>query len=106
MQRMETSEHDPAIVAEWIAIPREGENMLAYCAAPRETTAHTPTLVLAMHLFGVDGTMREDARRFARAGFATVIPDLYARFDAPNGGCANVFPKPKPGSPASAWAAS
>jgi carboxymethylenebutenolidase len=85
MQRMEPSENDPALVAEWVAIPRDGENMPAYYAAPRETTAHTPTLVLAMHLFGVDGTMREGARRFAHAGFATVVPDLYARFDAPNG---------------------
>jgi carboxymethylenebutenolidase len=85
MHRMERSEHDPAIVAEWMTIPRDGENMPAYYAAPRETTAHTPTLVLAMHLFGVDGTMREDARRFAQSGFATVVPDLYARFDAPSG---------------------
>jgi carboxymethylenebutenolidase len=85
MQRMEPSEHDPAVVAEWVAIPRDGESMPAYYAAPRESTAHAPTLVLAMHLFGVDGTMREAARRFAQAGFATVIPDLYARFDAPSG---------------------
>ncbi len=85
MQRMEPSEHDPAVLAEWITIPRDGENMPAYYAAPRKTTAHTPTLVLAMHLFGVDSTMREEANRFAQAGFATVIPDLYARFDAPSG---------------------
>ncbi len=85
MQRMERFEHDPAIVAEWVAIPREGEDMPAYYAAPRETTARTPTITLAMHLFGVDGTMREEACRFAQAGFATVVPDLYARFDAPSG---------------------
>jgi carboxymethylenebutenolidase len=38
-----------------------------------------------MHLWGVDSQIRDVVRRLAKAGFAAIAPDLYARFHAPNG---------------------
>jgi carboxymethylenebutenolidase len=38
-----------------------------------------------MHLWGVDAQIRDVVRRFAKAGFAAIAPDLYARFGAPSG---------------------
>lgn len=64
--------------------------MRAYAAVPSEAGAASAAIVLAMHLYGVDGSIRELARQFAREGFAVIVPDLYARFDAPSGdGCAD-----------------
>lgn len=59
--------------------------MRTYVATPRDAGEATPTVVLAMHLSGVDASMRDAADRFAEAGFAVAVPDLYARFDAPDG---------------------
>ncbi len=38
-----------------------------------------------MHVWGVDASIRDIVRRYAKAGFAAIAPDLYARFGAPNG---------------------
>ncbi|HTJ24908.1 MAG TPA: dienelactone hydrolase family protein [Candidatus Limnocylindria bacterium] len=75
---------DPTITVEWVQIERDGSTMRAYVAAPRDTTPSTPSVVLAMHLWGLDRGTREAARRFAVAGFATIVPDLYARLDTPD----------------------
>jgi carboxymethylenebutenolidase len=73
------------VVAAHVVIDRDGEPLPAYYAAPRSATADTPSIVMAMHLTGVDAQQRDTARRFAAEGFATVVPDLYARFGAPDG---------------------
>lgn len=54
-----------------------------YFIAPTGANAATPSIVLVMHLGGVDKSMRDAADQFADAGFAVVVPDLYSRFDAP-----------------------
>ncbi|MBC5816281.1 MAG: dienelactone hydrolase family protein [Candidatus Eremiobacteraeota bacterium] len=78
-------ESDPDIEAGPVEIYRDGSAMPGYYAAPRAGAATTPTIVLAMHLWGVNSEQRNTARRFAKNGFAIVVPDLYARFDAPDG---------------------
>lgn len=83
--RMFVAENDPAIVAQWVDIERDGSAMRAYYSAPRSAKDGTPCMVMAMHLYGVDSEQRDVARRLAKAGFATIVPDLYARFDAPSG---------------------
>lgn len=60
-----------------------------YYAAPRNVDAKTPSIVLAMHLWGIDRPMRDAAQRFADAGFAVAVPDLYAGMTAPDGENAN-----------------
>src|SRR5437660_1011738 len=79
------AQDDPDIEARALEIEREGGVMSAYYAAPRSHQADTPAIVMAMHLWGVNSEQRNTARRFAKCGFAIVVPDLYARFDAPNG---------------------
>lgn len=56
-----------------------------FYAAPQAIHEATPSIVIAMHLWGVDENMRDAARRFADAGFAAIVPDLYARWDVPDG---------------------
>lgn len=56
-----------------------------YYAAPTNFHEHAPSVVLAMHLWGIDQPMRDAAQRFADAGFAVAIPDLYSGMDAPSG---------------------
>lgn len=56
-----------------------------YTAMPESAGPATPSIVLTMHVWGVDENMRACARRFADAGFATVVPDLYEDMDAPGG---------------------
>lgn len=72
-------------VAERVGINCEGERLPAYYAVPRFARADSPSIVMAMHLTGVDAQQRETARRFAAEGFATIVPDLYSHFGAPDG---------------------
>jgi carboxymethylenebutenolidase len=54
-----------------------------YFIAPPDAGAHTPAIVLMMHLEGVDESMRDAAQQFSAAGFIVSVPDLYSAFDAP-----------------------
>ncbi|HVA33474.1 MAG TPA: dienelactone hydrolase family protein [Candidatus Baltobacteraceae bacterium] len=57
----------------------------AYAAWPVRARVDTPSVVVVMHVWGVDASIRDVVRRFAAAGFAAIAPDLYARFGAPSG---------------------
>jgi carboxymethylenebutenolidase len=66
----------------WIELTREdGSALRAYAALPESLGADTPSVVMMMHIWGVDAAMRGAAHRFADEGFAILVPDLYARFD-------------------------
>jgi carboxymethylenebutenolidase len=71
----------------WIELTRDdGSALRAYSALPTDLEPTTPSVVLMMHLWGVDADMQETAHRFAAEGLAIVVPDLYARFEgAPDG---------------------
>jgi carboxymethylenebutenolidase len=72
--------------ARWIDLAgTDGRSVPAYYALPLNARPSTPSIVLMMHLWGLDGQLRETAERFAAAGFAVLVPDLYAQFGAPNG---------------------
>jgi carboxymethylenebutenolidase len=73
------------VTASSLEIERDGGKLFAYHAAPSEKARTSGTVVLAMHLWGVDASMRDAADRFARAGIATVVPDLYSHLDVPSG---------------------
>lgn len=75
----------PEIIAEFIEIERERAIMPAYVAVPPSDADTIPSVVLCMHVWGVDESMRDVARRFADNGFVAIVPDLYARFNAPSG---------------------
>jgi carboxymethylenebutenolidase len=71
----------------WIELTRDdGSSFRAYAALPERLGADTPSVVLMMHLWGVDESTRQVAHKFADEGFAIVAPDLYARFgEVPDG---------------------
>ena len=79
------AENDPAIAVEIVELRRLDTSMRVYTAGPRAVRANTPGIVVVPHLWGIDATIRDIVRRFAKAGFSTVAPDLYARFEAPSG---------------------
>jgi carboxymethylenebutenolidase len=67
--------------------------MADYYAIPADANEWTPSVVLAMHIFGVDRHIRDSADRLAVAGFATVVPDLYDSLGAPDGDVENDYRK-------------
>lgn len=79
------SEDDPAIEVNRIELRRPDTLMPAYTAQPRNARPTTPGVVVVMHVWGVDEAIREVVRRFAKAGYAAIAPDLYSRFKAPSG---------------------
>jgi carboxymethylenebutenolidase len=74
---------EPPVTARLIELSRPGS--AAFCAAPGDPARTVGTVVLAMHLWGVDASMRDAAVRFARGGFATLVPNLYAHLEVPSG---------------------
>jgi carboxymethylenebutenolidase len=78
-------ENDPAITIDRVELQSGGVAVPAYAAWPVAAGAGTPSVVVIMHVWGVDTSIRDVVRRYAKAGFAAIAPDLYARFHAPSG---------------------
>lgn len=89
-------EDDPDIDVRQIELRRPDTLLPAYVAQPANARPNTPGVVIAMHLWGVDESIRETARRFAKAGFAAIAPNLYARLGAPDGDGENDSAKFRP----------
>lgn len=79
------AEDDPAIQVQHVEIRRPDIAMPAYYAQPHEARATTPGVVVVMHAWGVDESIRDFCRRLAKAGYCAVAPDLFARYGAPSG---------------------
>jgi len=92
-QSVRVAEDDPAISTAHVQIQRADIQMPAYTARPRNARADTPGVVVVMHIWGVDDSIREVVRGFAKEGFAAIAPDLYARFGAPDGDGAQDYTK-------------
>ncbi len=80
---------DPAIFSERIEYDTPDGALPAFAAWPTHSIAQTPSVVVVMHLWGVDASIRDAVLRFAHSGFAAIAPDLYGRFDAPDGDGSN-----------------
>jgi carboxymethylenebutenolidase len=78
-------EDDPAISVERVQLRRPDAVVPSYAAWPVHAPFNVPSVVVIMHIWGVDTSIRDTVRRFAKAGFAAIAPDLYARFGAPSG---------------------
>lgn len=85
------AENDPQIEATWIALQRPDKAMRAYFAQPKNSDPQTPGIVVVMHVWGVDTSIRDVVRRFAKEGFVAIAPDLYDRLGAPSGDGATDF---------------
>lgn len=55
----------------------DGEHFRAYHAAPVQGSG--PGIVLLQEIFGINGTMRAMADRFAEEGYVVLVPDLFWR---------------------------
>ena len=78
-------ESDSAITVDRPQLRRPDGVVNAYAAYPTTVRANTPGIVLAMAIWGVDDQLRDTVRRFAKAGFMCIAPDLYSRMGAPSG---------------------
>ncbi|MDQ6931478.1 MAG: dienelactone hydrolase family protein [Candidatus Eremiobacteraeota bacterium] len=76
------AENDPEITAGWVTLARPGKTIKAYQAAPKNAHAKTPGIVVTMHIWGVDTSIRDVVRRYAKLGYAAIAPDLYGRLGA------------------------
>ena len=79
------AESDPAITVERAQLRRPDGIVNAYTAYPKALRPNTPGIVIVMHIWGVDDQIRDTVRRFAKAGFNCIAPDLYSRMGAPSG---------------------
>lgn len=78
-------ENDPDIAVKNVQLRRPDGTVLAYAAIPRAAKPNAPGVVVVMHIWGIDRSIRDVVRRYAKAGFVAIAPDLYARFNAPSG---------------------
>jgi carboxymethylenebutenolidase len=86
------AEDDPAIVVSRPQLtPKAGGPIGSYAATPRIVTARTPGVVVIMHGWGVDTSIRDVVRRLAKAGYVTIAPALYDRLNPPSGDGATDF---------------
>lgn len=61
---------------------RDGRSMPAYFAAPAAASG-APTILVVQEIFGVHEYIKDVCRRFARAGYHAVAPELYFRYGDP-----------------------
>lgn len=87
------AENDPAIETQRVKLTRPDATLDAYAAWPKDATATTPGIVIVQHIWGVDSTIRDAVRRYAKARFLCIAPDLYGRSNTPPGdGTSDVSP--------------
>jgi len=78
-------EDDPAITVDRPQLRRPDGTVSAYAAYPKHIHGKTPGIVVCMPVWGVDEQLRDTVRRFAKAGYMCIAPDLYSRMGAPSG---------------------
>lgn len=66
------------LVAGEIGIPAGGFKLPAYRAAPAGKT-NLPVVLVVQEIFGVHEYIADTCRRFAKAGYLAIAPELYAR---------------------------
>jgi carboxymethylenebutenolidase len=80
------AESDPAIiVSRPVLQPKAGSPIGSYAATPRTVTRTTPGVVVIQHIWGVDTSIRDVVRRYAKAGYIAIAPMLFDRLNAPSG---------------------
>jgi carboxymethylenebutenolidase len=80
------AEDDAAIVVSRPRLtPSGGGPIGAYAATPRTVTPRTPGVVVIQHIWGVDATIRDTVRRYAKTGYIAIAPQLFDRTGAPSG---------------------
>jgi carboxymethylenebutenolidase len=76
-------ENDPAVVVVNETLTHDGRSLGAYAAVPKRPAVGGVVVVQA--IWGIDAQLRDVVRRFAKEGYATIAPELYAGLGAPSG---------------------
>jgi len=79
------AEDDPAIVVSRPRLMPSAGPIGAYAAMPRTVKGTTPGVVVIQHIWGVDATIRDVVRRYAKSGYIAIAPQLFDRLNAPSG---------------------
>lgn len=66
------------LAAEEVQIPVSDGHLPGYFARPAQGTGF-PTILVIEEIFGVNDYIRDVCRRFAKAGYLAVAPEIYAR---------------------------
>ena len=69
---------DPDITVEAVTYPGQAGTLMGYVAQPSHTGSHAGVIVIHENR-GVNEHIRDVARRFAKAGYVALAPDLLAR---------------------------
>jgi carboxymethylenebutenolidase len=85
------AEDDSAITVERPSLARPDGSIDAYAAYPKTGRWTAPGVVVVQHIWGVDAQIRDVVRRFAKAGYVTIAPNLLSRFGAPSGDAATDY---------------
>jgi carboxymethylenebutenolidase len=85
------AEDDPALATERPDIAYGGRTLASYFAAPKNASPGRPAVVVVQAIWGVDAQLRDTVRRFAKAGYAALAPDLYSGLAAPSGDGSSEF---------------
>jgi carboxymethylenebutenolidase len=87
------AEDDPALEIARPAIAYADRTLASYYAAPKTANPAQPAVVVVQAIWGVDAQLRDTVRRFAKAGYAAIAPDLYSGLGAPAGdGSSDIAP--------------
>jgi len=77
------AESDPSILVMKETLTHGGRSLGAYAALPKRQPIGG--IVVVQAIWGIDAQLRDVVRRFAKEGYATIAPDLYAGLGAPSG---------------------
>ena len=80
----------PRVATQRVTLTAGNSTVPAYAAAPQETNEKTPGVVVVMHVWGVDASIRDVVDELAENGYVAIAPDLYPA-DAPSGDNATDF---------------
>ena len=86
------AENDPTLTVErpQLSYALQGANRAlgAYAASPAKPSGNARGVVIVQAIWGLDAQLRDVVRRFAKEGYVTIAPDLYAGLSAPSGDAA------------------
>lgn len=75
---MATPFADKDLVDRMVAYPSEGVTVKAFLTGPKPKGRY-PAVIVVQEWWGLNDHMKDVARRYAREGYAAIVPDLYSR---------------------------
>lgn len=74
-----TAERGAEVATETVQFPSDGVAIRAFLAGPAAASGPSPAVLVIHEWWGLNDHIQDIARRFARAGFVALVPDLYSR---------------------------